>query len=151
MNSVHKIIFAILILTMPAVHFAQENEILRVTDLKLLFCVDRFTDDIERNQIIIQYIDDQQISCVDRVRITFQNLDYIKISRLKFDLIISFREENSFQTYYKARHNIDIVLLPDEVISYDLKLFNRISLPFTDQLPIRRDDWKWDVIVIKVN
>lgn len=131
---------------------SQDMELIKAIKLVPLNCLD---DVLERSSDVKTIVVDGENSlneeCIDRVRITFQNSEVQQIRYLKFDLSIFELNDGIEQLIYKGRHIIPIIILPEEVISYDLQLFNKLSPPTGHKNFDDETSWGWRVDIVRIN
>ncbi len=142
----------IFLLSISTNAFSQEDELIKVTRVVPLYCLE---DVLERpsnvNTVIVDGNKAINKGCVDRIRLTFQNSDVQRIRNIKFDLIIYEKSGEENLTLYKGRHFIELILLPEEVQTYDLNLPNKISPPEGKNDFDDKSSWGWRVEIIKIN
>ena len=142
----------IIFLTLQLHIFAQENDIVKAIRLVPLYCLQEVLERPNNTDIVIANTETTiDESCVDRVRITFMNSDMMSINNIFFNLIILEKTVGGEIPIYKARHEINIKLLPDEVKSYDLMLSNKISPPEGEDNFKNKSKWSWNLEIIKMN
>ena len=132
--------------------FSQDDELVKVTRVVPLYCLE---DVLERPSNVKTVIVDGNRAinkgCVDRIRLTFQNSEVQKIRNIKFDLTLYEKGGEENFTLYKGRHLIELILLPEEVMTYDLILNNKISPPEGKKDFDDKTSWGWKVEIIKIN
>lgn len=62
-------------------------------------------------------------TCVDKVKIRFENESSYSISRITFLLII----ECDNVVIYRKKHSLNVDIGPNEVVSYELKLSSKVT------------------------
>jgi hypothetical protein len=123
--------------------FAQDD-IINVTRIVPLYCIKDIVE--EKDLVVIDSRNDYDYSCIDKVRITFANSDLLNIRKLIFKL--SLYDPYDKQLLYRAKHEVDIKILPEEVITYDLQLINKISA--SEEIN-KTNKLEWEVEIIKIN
>lgn len=62
-------------------------------------------------------------TCVDKVKIKFENNSRYKVSRISFVLEIKLEDA----TLYRKKHTLFVDIEPGEVVSYDVKLAGKVT------------------------
>lgn len=133
------------VLTANSCLLVAQDDRLQITTLNPLYCFDIIEGSDRHVVKVFNY------ECVDRLQLTFQNSDQMRIRNVIFILSLSETKSGKNLTIYRNKHRIDLEILPEAVVTYDLKLPNPIAPPEGERDFSNRTTWKWSAEIVSVN